>query len=151
MNALHIKNTVLAVLAAAGSAIAQALGGWDMALKVLVCFMVLDYATGWMVAAIWHKSGKSKTGALSSDAGFKGLAKKCVILALVWMGALLDQATSSDFARDAVCMFFIANEGLSILENTAVMGIPYPAFIKNMLDAIRQASDQGKQNTEAHT
>lgn len=42
MNALHIKNTVLAVLAAAGSAIAQALGGWDMALKVLICFMVLD-------------------------------------------------------------------------------------------------------------
>ena len=82
MNALHIKNTVLAVLAAAGSAIAQALGGWDMALKVLICFMVLDYATGWMVAAIWHKSSKSGTGALSSDAGFKGLAKKCVMLAL---------------------------------------------------------------------
>ena len=73
------------------------------------------------------------------------------MLALVWMGALLDQATSSDFVRDAVCMFFIANEGLSILENTAVMGVPYPTFIKNMLDAIRQASDQGKQNTEAHT
>ena len=59
-----------------------------------------------------------------SDAGFKGLAKKCVMLALVWMGALLDQATSSDFVRDAVCMFFIANEGLSILENTAIMGVP---------------------------
>ena len=89
MNALHIKNTVLAVLAAAGSAIAQALGGWDMALKVLICFMVLDYATGWMVAAIWHKSSKSGTGALSSDAGFKGLAKKCVMLALVWMLSLI--------------------------------------------------------------
>lgn len=150
MNALHIKNTVLVVLAAAGSAIAQALGGWDVALKVLICFMALDYATGWLVAAIWHKSGKSKTGALSSDAGFKGLVKKGVMLSLVWMAALLDQATGSDFSRDAVCMFFIANEGLSILENTAVMGVPYPAFIKNMLDAIHQASDQGK-NTEAHT
>ena len=111
MNALHIKNTVLVVLAAAGSAIAQALGGWDVALKVLIC----------------------------------------VMLCLVWMAALLDQATGSDFARDAICMFFIANEGLSILENTAIMGVPDPAFIKNMLDAIRQASDQGKQNTEAHT
>jgi toxin secretion/phage lysis holin len=151
MNAVHIKNLILAALATTGSVIAQALGGWDMALKVLICFMVLDYATGWLVAAIWHKSGKSSTGALSSDAGFKGLAKKCVMLALVWMGALLDQATSSDFVRDAVCMFFIANEGLSILENTAVMGVPYPAFVKNMLDAIRQASDQGKQNSEAHT
>ena len=55
-SALHIKNTVLAVLAATGSAIAQALGGWDVALKVLICFMALDYATGWLVAAIWHKS-----------------------------------------------------------------------------------------------
>lgn len=150
MNALHIKNTVLAVLAAAGSAIAQALGGWDVALKVLICFMALDYATGWLVAAIWHKSGKSKTGALESNASYKGLVRKGVMLCLVWMAALLDQATGSDFARDAVCMFFIANEGLSILENTAVMGVPYPAFIKNMLDAIHQASDQGK-NTEAHT
>ena len=150
MNALHIKNTVLAVLAAAGSAIAQALGGWDVALKVLLCFMALDYATGWLVAAVWHKSAKSRTGALDSKASYRGLIKKGVMLSLVWMGALLDQATSSDFVRDAVCMFFIANEGLSILENTAIMGVPYPVFVQNMLDAIRQASDQGK-NTEAHT
>ena len=148
MNALQMKNLILAALATAGSVIAQVLGGWDMALKVLICFMALDYATGWMVAAIWHKSGKSSTGALSSDAGFKGLVKKCVMLALVWMGALLDQATSGDFARDAVCMFFIANEGLSILENTAVMGVPYPTFIKNMLDAMRQASDKGRQEAD---
>ena len=154
MNAVQMKNLILAGLATVGSVIAQALGGWDMALKVLICFMVLDYATGWMVAAIWRKSGKSSTGALSSDAGFKGLVKKCVMLALVWMGALLDQATSGDFARDAVCMFFIANEGLSILENTAIMGVPYPTFIKNMLDAMRQASDKGMkniENTEADT
>lgn len=148
MNAIQMKNTVLGVGAVIGSAAARALGGWDMALKVLVCFMVLDYATGWLVAALWHKSGKSSTGALSSDAGFKGIAKKCVMLALVWMGALLDRATGSDFVRTAVCMFFIANEGLSILENTAVMGVPYPAFVKNMLDAMRQAADQGKQEAE---
>ena len=112
--------------------------------------MVLDYATGWLVAAVWHKSAKSRTGALDSKASYRGLIKKGVMLSLVWMGALLDQATSSDFVRDAVCMFFIANEGLSILENTAIMGVPYPVFVQNMLDAIRQASDQGK-NTEAHT
>lgn len=151
MNAVQIKNAVLAVLATASSAIAQALGGWDMALKVLICFMVLDYATGWMVAAIWHKSGKSSTGALNSDAGFRGLVKKCVMLALVWMGALLDQATANDFVRDAVCMFFIANEGLSILENTAIMGVPYPTFVKNMLEALQQAGDKGKDEAEETT
>ena len=68
MNLTQMKNTVLAVLAAAGSAVAQALGGWDVALKVLICFMALDYVTGWLVAAVWHKSAKSKTGALDSKA-----------------------------------------------------------------------------------
>ena len=138
MNLTQMKNTVLAVLAAAGSAVAQALGGWDVALKVLICFMALDYVTGWLVAAIWHKSAKSKTGALDSKASYKGLVKKGVMLSLVWMAALLDQATHSDFVRDAVCLFFIANEGLSVLENTAVMGVPYPAFVKKMLDALHQ-------------
>ena len=81
------------MLAAVGSAVAQALGGWDVALKVLICFMALDYVTGWLVAAVWHKSAKSKTGALDSKASYKGLVKKGVMLSLVWMAALLDQAT----------------------------------------------------------
>lgn len=68
-----------------------------------------------------------------------------MILALVWMAQMLDLATEGDFVRDTVCLFFIANEGLSVLENTAVMGVPYPTFIKNMLDAMRKAAD----NTEA--
>ena len=89
MNLTQMKNTVLAVLAAAGSAVAQALGGWDVALKVLICFMALDYVTGWLVAAVWHKSAKSKTGALDSKASYKGLVKKGVMLALVWMAALV--------------------------------------------------------------
>lgn len=144
MNALHMKNAVLAVLAVIGSTVAQALGGWDMALRVLIGFMILDYSTGWLIAAVWHKSGKSETGALSSYAGFKGLIKKCMILALVWMAQLLDLATGNDFVRDTVCLFFIANEGLSILENTAIMGVPYPAFIKNMLDAMREAADKAE-------
>ena len=55
MNLTQMKNTVLAVLAAAGSAVAQALGGWDVALKVLICFMALDYVTGW-----WRLSGTSR-------------------------------------------------------------------------------------------
>ena len=76
MNLTQMKNAVLAVLATAGSAVAQALGGWDVALKVLICFMALDYVTGWLVAAVWHKSAKSKTGALDSKASYKGLVKK---------------------------------------------------------------------------
>ena len=87
MNLTQMKNTVLAMLAAVDSAVAQALGGWDVALKVLICFMALDYVTGWLVAAVWHKSAKSKTGALDSKASYKGLVKKGIMLALVWMAA----------------------------------------------------------------
>lgn len=144
MNAVQIKNAALGVLAIVGSAVAEALGGWDMALQVLIGFMVLDYVTGWLVAAVWHRSSKSESGALSSNAGFKGLIKKGVILAIVWMGAMLDRVTGSNFSRTAVCMFFVANEGLSILENTAIMGVPYPTFVKNMLDAMRQSGDSGE-------
>ena len=135
MNLTQMKNTVLAVLAAAGSAIAQALGGWDVALKVLICFMALDYVTGWLVAAVWHKSAKSKTGALDSKASYKGLVKKGVMLALVWMAALLDQAMGAESAvcRDAVCWFYIANEGLSLLENLSLAGVPFPNKIKELL------------------
>lgn len=72
MNILQIKNTVLAALAVAGSAVAQALGGWDMALRILVGFMILDYVTGWLVAALWHKSGKSETGGTQLVCGIQG-------------------------------------------------------------------------------
>lgn len=142
MNAVQVKNTVVATLAAAGSALAQALGGWDKGLQVLICFMVLDYVTGWLVAAIWHKSGKSDSGALSSGAGFRGIVKKCAVLGLLWMAAMLDHVTGSEFVRDTVCFFFIANEGLSVLENTAVMGVPYPAIIKKTLDAVKQKGEE---------
>lgn len=143
MNAMQIKNAILAALALVGSTIAQALGGWDVALNVLVGFMVTDYVTGLLVAAVWHKSAKSSSGSLESNACFKGLIKKGVILLVVWVAAMLDRVTGSEFVRTAVCMFYIANEGLSILENTAVMGVPWPSFVKNMLDVMKQQGDEG--------
>jgi len=142
-HAVTIKNGVLAVLAAVGSFIAHALGGWDSAMKLLVALMAVDYISGVAVAAIWHRSSKSENGALDSRAGFKGLAKKCAVLLLVWIGVLLDGAIGTDYVRTAVILFFIGNEGLSLLENIGLMGVPYPAFLKRALDALRQQGDQG--------
>ena len=147
-SAVHMKNMVLGVLAVAGSAMAQALGGWDMALKVLIGFMVLDYVTGWLVAAVWHKSSKSETGALASNAGFKGLIKKCMILALVWMAAMLDRVTGSDFVRTAVCLFFIANEGLSIIENAGKHGIKLPKALRNALVQLKMTANSETSNPQ---
>lgn len=139
----EIKVTALAALAAAGSALAGALGGWDAALSTLLVLMALDYITGVLVAAVWHKSGKTDSGGVSSAAGFKGLLRKAVTLLMVFLGALMDRALGVDYVRTAVCLFYIANEGLSILENTAIMGVPYPAFIRNMLDVLRQKAGEG--------
>lgn len=135
--AIQIKNTLLVAFSVVGSFISTQLGGWDYTLQVLIGIMAADYITGVMLAAIFKKSGKSESGALSSHAGFIGLCKKCVILILVWAAAMLDRVVSSDFTRQAVCLFFIANEGISVLENAGLMGIKYPTFLKNMLEALR--------------
>ena len=144
MSAVQIKNSVLAALAAVGTFVSHALGGWDAIMQVLVALMVADYLTGILVAAVWHRSNKSATGALDSKAGFKGLLKKGMILLLVWLGVLLDSAMGATYIRTAVILFFIGNEGLSLLENLGLMGVPVPAFLQRALEALREQGDKGE-------
>lgn len=122
------------VLAAAGGAIAGAFGGWDKLLMVLVAMMAIDYASG-VVVALMGKSEKTDYGGLSSKVGAIGLAKKGLMMLVVLVGALLDRAMGggASVCRDAVCWFYIANEGLSLLENLVRAGVPFPAKIKELL------------------
>lgn len=87
---------------------------------------------------------RARGGALESRAGFKGLCRKGGILLCVFVGALLDKLLGAAYVRTAVCVFFIANEGLSILENLGLMGVPLPSFLRNMLEALKKESDAGK-------
>ena len=144
MSATAIKDAILAFLAAAGAFIANILGGWDAMLALLVAMMAADYITGLIVAGVFKKSDKTETGKLSSDAGFKGLVKKCMVLLLVYIAVLLDNATGAHYVRSAVLVFFIGNEGLSLLENIGLMGVPFPKFLKDMLQALHDAGDKGK-------
>ena len=141
MTAQGIKNTVLVVLASAGSWIANELGGWNAAMKVLIAMMAVDYLSGLAVAGIWKRSGKSENGALDSRAGFKGIVKKVFTLMLVWIGVLLDKALGTEYVRTAIIIFFVGNEGLSLLENFGIMGVPYPAFLRKALEALREKGD----------
>lgn len=143
-NVSDIKNGVLAVLAAIGSFIANTLGGWDAAMILLVAMMAADYLSGVLLAAIWHKSNKSESGTLSSVAGFKGLVKKVAILLMVWIAVLLDRALSTNYVRMMVILFFIGNEGISLLENLGLMGVPFPDFLMKMLEALRDEGDKGE-------
>ena len=144
MSLQNIKNLIFAALASAGAAAAHALGGWDAALAVLICMMAADYITGILVAAVWKISPKTEGGRFSSKESLKGLLKKFVMLVVVWVGVMLDRTLNIDYVRTAVILFFIANEGLSVLENTALMGVPYPVFIKAMLEALRDKNGDGK-------
>lgn len=146
---MDIKNVILAALAGVGSVIANALGGWDAALAVLIGFMAADYVTGLLVALVWHVSPKSSTGTFTSHESFKGLIRKLLILVIVWIGAMLDSVLGAAYIRMAVVLFFIANEGLSILENTALMGVPYPKFVKQALEALQKNSDEASDKNES--
>lgn len=137
------KNIIIAGASIVGSVVAHALGGWDTALAVMVGLMAADYITGILLALVWQRSGKTDTGAFSSNASIRGLLRKGLMLVIVWVGVMLDRIMNIDYVRTAVILFFIANEGLSVLENTAVMGVPYPKFMRAALEALRDKADNG--------
>lgn len=130
-------------LAACGGAIAGMLGGWDPLLRVLVMLMAADYLTGLLVA-VMGKSAKTEYGGLSSKVGAMGLARKGLMLTVVLVAALMDSVmgTGSAMCRDAACWFYIANEGISILENVGQAGAPYPARLKKLLGQKQQEEDE---------
>lgn len=120
-----------------GGFVAGLYGGWDVSMWVLVGIMAVDYISGLMVAAM-GKSGKSEGGGLDSNIGWKGLARKLITLLLVLVAAMVDRVIGNGAAfRTMACWFYIANEALSVLENTALAGVPYP-------DALKQALEQMK-------
>lgn len=125
---------IIKVLAAIGGAIAGVFGGWDKLLMVLLAMMAIDYVSG-VIVAILGKSQKTEYGGLSSKVGAKGLAKKGLMMLVVLVAALLDRAIGAQSAvfRDAACWFYIANEGLSLLENLSLAGVPFPTKMKELL------------------
>ena len=142
MNAKAIYIATLGGIAAVGTIIAEALGGWDTALRILVILMAIDYCTGVLCALVWQKSPKTETGAFESKASLKGLIRKCAVLILVYIGALLDELTEQHIVRTAVIMFFIANDGFSIIENLGIMGVPLPEIVKNAFELLRSKPEE---------
>jgi toxin secretion/phage lysis holin len=141
------RSAILAALSAAGTVASHALGGWDGWLRLLVVLMVSDYFSGLLLAGLWHKSPKSAGGALESNAAFKGIVRKCLVFVLVMVGALADQALGADYMRTAVCIFFIGSEGISLLENVGLMGVPYPPFLEKALEALQENGGGGGSGT----
>ena len=121
---------------AIGGWIGYALGGKDGMLTALIVFMVVDYCTGVMCAVADRK--------LSSAVGFRGICKKVMILMLVGAAYVLDQHViqGGSALRTAVISYMIANEGLSVLENAAHLGLPIPEPLKNALIQLHGKTDR---------
>lgn len=132
-----MKSAFISIVGAIGSAIAYLFGGWDTSIITLLIFMAIDYITGVIVAGIFHKSNKSGSGALESRAGWKGIIKKCVTMLFVIIAVQLDSLVGTSYIRDAVCIAFITNELLSIIENAGLMGIPIPAIITKSIELLK--------------
>ena len=132
-------DTILKWAAAVGGAIAAAFGGWTTQLSVLVYIMMADYVSG-LIVAWMGKSPKSANGGPDSKVGFKGIGKKLLVLGLVFVSAQIDTAMGAGtfVIRDAAIWFYLANEGLSILENMALAGVPFPKKIKELLSKVKQ-------------
>ena len=133
-----MKETVCTVVGLAGSAVAWAFGGWDAAMVALVVCMAVDYISGSIVALVFHKSTKTETGAYNSAYGLKGLCKKGLMLLFVLVAVQIDKLLGTDYARDAVCIGFCANEILSIIENLGLAGIPMPQAVTKALEQLQK-------------
>lgn len=141
-----MKDVFCTILGVVGAAIASLFGGWDAALTTLVMFMAIDYITGLIVAGIFHNSEKTKTGALESRAGWKGLCRKGMTLFIVLIACRLDLLIGSTFIRDAAVIGFVVNESISIIENAGLMGVPIPQGIIKGIEVLKHKaeSEDGK-------
>ena len=132
-------NSIQLVFAAVGGWLGYFLGGYDGLLYALVVFMVADYITG-VMCAVYDRN-------LSSSVGFKGICRKVLILMLVGIANILDVQVIGTGAvlRTAVIFFYLSNEGVSLLENAAHLGLPIPAKLKEIL---AQLHDRAEGNGE---
>lgn len=120
------------------------LGGVDGMMTALIVLMALDYITGIMCAIVDKK--------LSSAVGFKGICKKCLILMLVGVANVIDLHVvgSGSALRGAVICFYMSNEGLSLLENAAYIGLPIPDKLKEILEQLHDRKEKEKDKTTDH-
>jgi toxin secretion/phage lysis holin len=144
---ISMKNAICTGIGVLGSLVASLFGGWTASLTTLLIFMGIDYVTGLVVAGVFHASPKTKTGALESRAGLKGLIRKCSMLLFVLIGFRLDVAVGTSYIRDAVCIAFMANELISIVENAGLMGLPIPTVITNAIDILKKGTDKNENHS----
>lgn len=130
-------NTIQFIFAGIGGWLGWFVGGCDGLLYALLAFVAVDYITG-VMSAVLDKN-------LSSEVGFKGICRKVLIFLLVGIANILDVQVigTGSVLRTAVVFFYISNEGISLLENAAHLGLPIPARMKEVLEQLHDRSEKG--------
>ena len=128
--------TIKVLFAGVGGWLGWFLGGCDGLLYALLAFVAADYITGVMCAITDKK--------LSSAVGFKGICRKVLIFVLVGIGHILDTQVigAGSVLRTAVIFFYLSNEGVSLMENAAHLGLPVPAKLKNVLEQLHDRAEK---------
>lgn len=137
------EDTLKGFIATTGTCFTYIFGKWDMALIVLIAFIALDYITG-IIKAFLNKE-------VSSNIGFHGLAKKSLIFIVLIVSVLLDRLLNDEswIFRTLICYFYIANEGISILENCCILGLPIPKVIQDVLVQLKEGKkDNSSKNVK---
>ena len=130
------------IFAAVGAVFTWFFGEFNGVMKMLVALCVIDYFTGVIAAYIMH--------ILSSSTGFRGIAKKVTMFILVGIAQIIDREMLGNTAllRNAVIFFYLANEGLSIIENAIFIGIPIPKVLKNNLLQLKDKNGNDSQEND---
>lgn len=131
---MNVVNIIKTILTAIITWIGWLIGGYNTMMIALLLFMIIDYLSGVMCAVINKK--------LSSKIGFKGIFKKIMIILLVGITNLLGQATGIDGLRYIVISFYLANEGISIIENASILGLPVPKKVKDVLEQLKETTSE---------
>lgn len=131
-------NSIQIIFTGVGGWLGWFLGGCDGLLYALIAFVVIDYLTG-VMCAINDRN-------LSSEVGFRGICRKVLIFLLVGIANILDVQVigTGSVLRTAVIFFYISNEGVSLLENAAHLGLPVPEAIKVVLEQLHERSEEKK-------
>lgn len=129
-------------MAAIGGIVGFFFGGWTVPLRILVSLAFVDYVSGLIAGGVEKK--------LSSKVGFRGIAKKVMMFALVATGNLVDIAIGKGHVfRDAVIFFYMGNEILSILENAGRIGLPYPEQLRSAIEVLKGKNEEKKIREES--
>ncbi len=136
-----MKEWIKGIFITAGSFTASLFGGFSTGLQALLVCMVVDYLSGMVLAGVFRKSRKTESGGLESRAGFKGLIRKGMELAVVMIGAQIDRELGGHYVRDAACIGFMVNELISIIENAGLMGVPIPPVIRQAVELLTEKTE----------